>query len=178
VTLEELNAAHGDALARDLLACCDVPRWAEAVTRGRPYDGLDELLARADQAARDLNPTEVDRALAAHPRIGARTQGPGTSAKWSRQEQSAVGDDAATAQALLEGNRAYEERFGRVFLICATGLTGEQILDALHERLGNDSGTEDRVVADELRKIALVRVAKLLDEPRSDRAPVEKGKTC
>lgn len=164
MTLKELNAAPDDALARDLLACCDAPRWAETVAGGRPYDGVEELLARADQAARELTPDEVDRALATHPRIGERAVGSGKEAAWSRQEQSGVDRVATTQQALLEGNRAYEERFGRVFLICATGLTGEEILEDLHERLGHDESTEDDVVVDELRKIALLRLARLLDE--------------
>jgi 2-oxo-4-hydroxy-4-carboxy-5-ureidoimidazoline decarboxylase len=74
-----------------------------------------------------------------------------------------VGRDQRTAAGLLEGNRAYEERFGRVFLICATGLSGEQVLDGLTERLGNDDEAEAAVVADELRKIAVLRLRKVLD---------------
>ena len=170
MTLEELNAAPADSLVRELLACCDVRRWADAVAGGRPYAGVEELLAAADRAARGLRPAEVERALAAHPRIGERAEGAGTGAAWSRQEQSGVDRDAATQRALLEANRAYEERFGRVFLVCATGLTGEEILEALHQRLTNDDSTEDGVVADELRKIALVRLAKLVDDPRPDPA--------
>ena len=161
--LDRFNGETVDALTPTLLACCDVPGWANAVAEGRPYADVDAALAVADKAARGLTPAEVDRALAAHPRIGERAEGRGTEAAWSRGEQSGVGRDERTAAALLEGNRTYEERFGRVFLICATGLSGEQILDSLTERLGNDDETEAAVVADELRKIAVLRLRKVLD---------------
>jgi 2-oxo-4-hydroxy-4-carboxy-5-ureidoimidazoline decarboxylase len=118
------------------------------------------LLDSADAAARSLTDEEVDRALAKHPRIGERPAGQGAGAGWSRQEQSGVTPD----EALAEGNRAYEQRFGRVFLICATGLDKEQILAALRQRLTHDDETERGVVKDELRKIALLRLGKLVGE--------------
>ncbi|MFG2088471.1 MULTISPECIES: 2-oxo-4-hydroxy-4-carboxy-5-ureidoimidazoline decarboxylase [unclassified Spirillospora] len=150
-----------DAQAREsLLACLDVPAWADALLSARPYTDLDALLERADMAARKLAPREIDRALAAHPRIGERPAGTGTRARWSRGEQSGVGDDAGVLADLAEANRRYEERFGRVFLICATGLDAGQVLDAARARLGNDDETERRVVAGELRKIALLRLRK------------------
>jgi 2-oxo-4-hydroxy-4-carboxy-5-ureidoimidazoline decarboxylase len=163
VDLDRFNGEPADALVPTLLACCDVPSWAAAVAEGRPYADVDAALAVADKAARRLSPAEVDRALAAHPRLGERAEGQATEAAWSRGEQSGVSRDERTAVALLEGNRTYEERFGRVFLICATGLSGEQVLDNLTERLGNDGETEAAVVADELRKIAVLRLRKVLD---------------
>ena len=162
--LARINHEESGALTTALLACCDVPAWAEAVIAGRPYASLADLMAEADAAARRMSPAEVERALAAHPRIGERAKGSGTESSWSCQEQSAVSPDERTQQELIEGNRAYEERFGRVFLICATGLRAEQILAALRERLGNDDATEEAVVAEELRKIALLRLRKLVDE--------------
>lgn len=166
MTLEQFNTAADAEATALLLACCDVPAWADAVRTGRPYPDLDAALAAADAAARDLTPAEVERALAAHPRIGERAQGAGTEAAWSRQEQSGVARDADTQSQLLEANRAYEERFGRVFLICATGLSAEQILSAARTRLSNDAATEQAVVADELRKIAVLRLGKALEESR------------
>jgi 2-oxo-4-hydroxy-4-carboxy-5-ureidoimidazoline decarboxylase len=161
VSLEEFNAASDEAVTATLLACCDVPSWAAAVRARRPYADEHALLRVADDAARALGPEDVDRALAAHPRIGERAEGAGRSASWSRQEQSGVAD--GTRQTLLEGNRTYEDRFGRVFLICAAGLDGGQILCALRERLSHDDATEAAVVADELRKIALIRLRKALE---------------
>lgn len=162
MTLDEFNHAADDTVLVTLLACCDAPGWASSLLAGRPYPNQDALLAEADRAARDLAHTEVRRALAAHPRIGENAHRDGTEAAWSRQEQSNVSGDEQTRQALVNGNRAYEQRFGHVFLICATGLTSEQILGALRARLGNDEATESAVIADELRKIAVLRLSKAL----------------
>ena len=160
--LEEFNSTPSDRLRPALAACCDVPRWVEAVLAKRPYGDLAALTAVADQVLRELDDDEVDRALQAHPRIGDRPRGAGTEASWSRSEQSGVGDDAAVRQELAEGNRQYEDRFGRVFLICATGLSAEQMLGSLRTRLTNDDATEAAVVHEELRKIALLRLSKVV----------------
>jgi len=163
VRLDQFNAAPAASLVPALLACCDVPAWAAAVSDQRPYPDVESVVTVADKAARALTPDEVDRALAAHPRIGERAEGGGTEAELSREEQSGVATDTGTRAALDEGNRAYEERFGRVFLICATGLSAEDVLAALRERLEHDEPTETAVVAEELRKIALLRLRKLLE---------------
>jgi len=162
VLLQEFNSAPSWTATAALVACCDAPRWVATVRDGRPYPDLESVLDVADKAARELGPGEVDRALGAHPRIGERPVGGGAEAEFSREEQAGVAEDARLRQALLEGNRAYEERFDRVFLICATGLSGEDVLAAIHQRLGNDERTEAAVVAEELRKIALLRLRKLL----------------
>jgi 2-oxo-4-hydroxy-4-carboxy-5-ureidoimidazoline decarboxylase len=162
VDLPDFNTAAPAALTPTLLACCDVPGWAAAVRDGRPYADVASLLATADRAARQLTPADVDRALEAHPRIGERAHRPGTEAGWSQHEQSGVDRDAGTRQALAEGNRAYEERFGRVFLICAAGLSGAEVLGSLQDRLANDEQTEAAVVADELRRIAVLRLRRVV----------------
>lgn len=162
VTLDEFNSLPAAEVRPQLLACADVPSWAETLLAGRPYADRDELEAAADKAAREFTPADVDRALAAHPRIGERAEGEGAEAAWSRAEQSTVSRDSRTEQALADGNRAYEERFGRVFLVCATGLSAEEILASLQTRLGHDDVTERAVVADELRKIALLRLGRVV----------------
>ncbi|MGW2661468.1 2-oxo-4-hydroxy-4-carboxy-5-ureidoimidazoline decarboxylase [Nocardia tengchongensis] len=164
VTLSEFNSTAGDRLRPDLLTCCDVPAWADSLLADRPYADIDGVLARADELAGALTGADVDRALAAHPRIGERVSGTGTGSAWSRQEQAGVGQDAAVAAQLLDGNRAYEQRFGRVFLICATGLSTEQILTNLRARLTNDDAAEAAVVAGELRKIAVLRLRKVFEQ--------------
>jgi 2-oxo-4-hydroxy-4-carboxy-5-ureidoimidazoline decarboxylase len=98
-------------------------------------------------------------ALNAHPRIGERPAGDSREAAWSRREQSAVTAD----DAIREANRAYEEKFGHVFLIFASGRSQEEILAAAKQRLGNDEQTEREVVKEELRKIALLRLERALD---------------
>jgi 2-oxo-4-hydroxy-4-carboxy-5-ureidoimidazoline decarboxylase len=164
--LELFNTAPPDDLRPALQACCDVPAWVDAVLTARPYDDRAAVLRTADEAARRFTAADVERALAAHPRIGERAEGEHAEAAWSRREQAGVRTDDATARALAEGNRTYEERFGRVFLICASGLSAEQVLAALRERLGNDPATEAAVVADELRRIALLRLERVLTDER------------
>ncbi|WP_433164451.1 2-oxo-4-hydroxy-4-carboxy-5-ureidoimidazoline decarboxylase [Kribbella sp. CA-247076] len=160
--LQEFNSAPEDRLRPLLAACCDVPRWVDGLLAARPYGDAAALTATADKGLRELDAADVDRALAAHPRIGDRAAGASTEAAWSRNEQSGVGDDPDVRAALAAGNREYEERFGRVFLICATGLSAIQMLTSLRERLTNDETAEAAVVHEELRKIALLRLAKVV----------------
>lgn len=159
---DRFGAARLDALPRwraeaDLLACCGSRRWAEQVAAGRPYGGITSLRAAAERAADALEPADWLEAFAAHPRIGERTGG-----AWSRREQaSASGADQAVLEALVAGNRAYEERFGHVFLIYATGKSADEMLAALQERLGNDPATELKVAAEQQREITALRIHKL-----------------
>lgn len=161
--LEEFNSTPADRLRPALAACCDVPRWVDGILAKRPYGDLAALTAVADQSLRELDGNEVDRALQAHPRIGDRPQGASTEAAWSRSEQSGVEEQPGIRRELAEGNRQYEERFGRVFLICATGLSAHDMLTSLRDRLTHDDATEATVVHEELRKIALLRLAKVVD---------------
>ena len=140
-----------------LLGCLAVPRWADDVLAGQPYDDRDALIAAADTAARELTDEELDQALSGHPRIGERG-GPGMSAA-SQREQSGVDPTAGdTAARLKAGNKAYEERFGRVFLIRAAGRDADEILTHLERRLQNDDETERAETVDNLRQIALLRL--------------------
>ncbi len=152
------------AQARQVLpTCCTSRAWVERMAAGRPYPDVDALLKASDRAVWELDRDGLVEALTAHPRIGQRAAGSSTEAVWSRQEQASVGDAAAEVRAALrEGNRAYEERFGHVFLICASGRSAEEMLAALRERLGNDPATEWGVVAEELRQITRLRLERLL----------------
>ncbi|GGO81834.1 2-oxo-4-hydroxy-4-carboxy-5-ureidoimidazoline decarboxylase [Nonomuraea cavernae] len=160
--LAAFNAREPAEAERELLTCCASRVFARTIAAGRPYRDPAGLAAAADAAVHDLTWPEVLEALGAHPRIGERAAGADREAAWSRQEQSGVRDDLR--EALAEGNRAYEERFGHVYLICATGLSGGQMLDRLRERLEHDDETERRTVRDELAKITRLRLAKLLGE--------------
>jgi 2-oxo-4-hydroxy-4-carboxy-5-ureidoimidazoline decarboxylase len=140
-----------------LLACLSAPGWAEQVLAGRPYRSRDRLLAAADAAARELSSDDLEAALAGHPRIGERASG-GHNAAASAREQSGVG--AGDHERLLAGNRAYEERFGHVFLIRAAGRTGSEILAELERRLDNSPEAERAETLDNLRQIALLRLEK------------------
>jgi 2-oxo-4-hydroxy-4-carboxy-5-ureidoimidazoline decarboxylase len=163
--VEAFNSLPAARLEADLLACCAAPAWAAAIAAGRPYKNRSDLFAAADAAAAGLSWADVLVGLSAHPRIGERAAGDSTEAAWSRREQAAAarsGDDGTRA-ALVLANQAYEKRFGQVFLIFASGRSQEEILAAATARLGNDEASERVVVAGELRKIALLRLERLLD---------------
>lgn len=161
-SLAEFNALPPAEAERELLACCAAPTWAKTVADGRPYPDRGALRAAADAAARGLTWADVEIALSAHPRIGEVPAGAGREAAWSRREQAGAGDPSLAA-ALAEANRRYEERFGHVFLIFATGRSAAEMLAAAQARLAHDEATERSVVQEELRRIALLRLERLVD---------------
>ena len=149
-----------EAELRDGLAVClHVPRWVDDVVERAPYSSLAELEEIARAAATPLSPEEVDQALSTHPRIGEKASGESAAAKLSKAEQSSsASSDPALDEALANGNRAYEETFGRIFLIRAAGRSRTEILAELNRRLTLDPDTELTVVGEELRDIALLRI--------------------
>jgi 2-oxo-4-hydroxy-4-carboxy-5-ureidoimidazoline decarboxylase len=173
VPVADLDAADA-AEARDALRpCCASGSWLAIMIAGRPYHTLDALTSASDRALSRLSSADVEEALAAHPRIGERSARTGEGgaragegdggreAAWSRQEQSATATiDRSTADELVAGNAAYEERFGHVFLIRATGRSTEEMLAQLRARLGHDAATEQDVVRRELAEIVRIRLAK------------------
>lgn len=144
---------------RELLACCASPAWVSALAAGGPYPDLAAVLLAADTELSRLDWSEIEKALAAHPRIGERVAAPGREAEWSRQEQAAATRDPA---ALAAANAEYERTFGRVFLVNATGRSAAEILANLRARLGNDEETERAVVRAELAGIVHLRLTRLL----------------
>jgi len=163
--VEFFNSMPAERLEERLLACCAAPAWGAEIAAKRPYDDRPAIMAAADAAARGLSWAQVLAGLSAHPRIGERAAGDSAEAAWSRREQAAAAQsaDEITKVALVEANRAYEARFGHVFLIFASGRTQAEILAAARDRLGNDEATERAVVAGELRAIALLRLERVLD---------------
>jgi 2-oxo-4-hydroxy-4-carboxy-5-ureidoimidazoline decarboxylase len=161
--LDDFNGGPPDRAAEALRACNASPRFVDEVLAGRPYPDADSLLARAEEVARTLSWDEVSLALAAHPRIGDRPEGSSAEAEASRREQSSMTDaDAATRTALVEGNRAYEERFGHVFLIRAAGRSPEEMLAELRRRLANDAEAEQAEATEQLAQITGLRVRGLV----------------
>jgi 2-oxo-4-hydroxy-4-carboxy-5-ureidoimidazoline decarboxylase len=161
--LDDFNDEPPDQAVQQLRTCNAAPRFAAELVAGRPYPDADTLVARAEQVARALPWEEVALALAAHPRIGDRVDGSSSEAQASRREQgSLAGADDATRAALVDGNRAYEERFDRVFLVRAAGRSPEEMLAELRRRLGNDEETERRETTQQLAEISALRVKGLV----------------
>jgi 2-oxo-4-hydroxy-4-carboxy-5-ureidoimidazoline decarboxylase len=157
------SLSHEDAAA-DLMTCCAVRSWAAQMSGLRPFPDEAALVATGRKLAEQLTWPEVLEALSAHPRIGQRvesqTASQTTESRWSRQEQSGVSADSQ--EEFIAGNTAYESRFGHIFLICATGLSGEQMLAELTRRLENDVDQERVMVRQELAKIVELRLRKLV----------------
>ncbi|MGW8568144.1 2-oxo-4-hydroxy-4-carboxy-5-ureidoimidazoline decarboxylase [Isoptericola sp. NPDC055881] len=161
--LEAFNAADAEVARAQVLSCAAVARWADEVVAGRPYASTEDALAAARAVADPWSEAEIDSALARHPRIGERASGDDADAAHSRREQAGLGDLSGSVEDRLRaGNRAYEERFGHVFLIRAAGRTAEEILGSLEERLGNDAATERRIAGQQLREIAVLRLEGVL----------------
>jgi 2-oxo-4-hydroxy-4-carboxy-5-ureidoimidazoline decarboxylase len=161
--LDDVNDEPSAQVEEALRACNAAPRFAAEVLAGRPYPDADSLVARAEAVARSLTWEEVSVALAAHPRIGDRPQGSSVEAQASRREQSSMTDaDAATRAALVEGNRAYEQRFGHVFLIRAAGRSPDEMLAELRRRLANDAAAEQAEATEQLAQITGLRVRGLV----------------
>lgn len=158
-SLGAFNAAPAEAAERDVLACCGSKAFAKAVADGRPYRDPAALLVAVDAAFDVLSWDDIVEAMSEHPRIGDRAVRTGMSA--AEQSGAAAAPDEVR-QGLADGNLAYEERFGHVFLICASGLSGQEMLTSLRARLGNDEEAERIVVRDELRKITRLRMTKML----------------
>lgn len=156
IGLEAFNELPSEQVREVLLACCSSRAWSDRVSAGRPYGSTAQLHAASDEAVAAMTEADLDEALAGHPRIGERP-GSGHSG-WSAREQSGVAGSGELATA----NREYEERFGHVYLVCATGRTGSELLEILRQRLGNDPATERGVVRDELGKINKIRLERLV----------------
>ncbi len=161
--LERLNALDTPIATGALRACNGSTAWISAVVSGRPYPSVRALLDASDEACRRLGPADVREALDDHPRIGEPARGGGEQARLSRQEQASVGGaDGDLREAIALGNRAYEERFGRVFLIRAAGRAPAEILAELRRRLVGDPVTEDVEVAEQLCQITRLRLEGLV----------------
>ena len=158
-TLGSFNAAPAQEAERAVLACCASKAFAEAVAGGRPYPAPAALLVAVDATFETLSWDDIVESMDEHPRIGDRTVSGGMSA--AEQSGAAAASDEVR-QGLADGNLAYEQRFGHVFLICASGLSGQQMLAQLRARLGHDRDAERMVVRAELTKITRLRMTKLL----------------
>lgn len=157
--LAAFNAMPADAAQAAASVWAAVPEWAAAIVEARPYPSAAALADHADALARNWDTDDLDAALAHHPRIGQKVAGASAEATHSRSEQSAMSvasDDVAANMAAA--NAAYEERFGRVFLIRAAGRSADEMLAEARRRLGNDDAAESAEALTQLREIAMLRL--------------------
>jgi OHCU decarboxylase len=164
--IERLNTlTHGEAEA-EFLQCCGSTAWACGMSARRPFGGADDLFRAAEEAWGGLDDEDWLEAFSRHPQIGggeAATEQTAIEKEWSAREQSGVGAaDATTRRELGELNRAYAEKFGYVFIVCATGRSAAEMLTTLRARLQNDPASEIGNAAAEQRRITKIRLEKLL----------------
>ena len=157
-----LDLASPQEARRLLTTCCGSSAWVERMLRRRPFRNGERLATAAHEAWVDLTHTDWLEAFSHHPKIGDRASLAkrfAATAHLSVQEQRGVDD--ATAQVLDDlaaGNRAYEQKFGYIFIVCATGRSAAEMLSLLRERLANDVAKEIRIAAEEQAKITAIRL--------------------
>ena len=166
--LAELNELSRAEALGAMLDCCGSQRWAEAMTDARPFRSLEHLFTAAEETWFALPTADHLEAFAAHPKIGASkpatTQGE-RSAGWSSSEQSAMKHAGQTTVAeLAEINRLYHEKFGFIFIVCATDRSADEMLAIARARIRNSVETELKIATEEQHKITLLRLEKLLEK--------------
>lgn len=162
--LARWNNLPAKEAAREILACCGSNAWAAAMASKRPLEDDGALLAASDEIWRSLGEADWLEAFRSHPRIGesgSEKTVTAQSSAWSEQEQyKAATAEEAVKTALKWGNREYEQKFGRIFIVCATGKSASEILEILRRRLHNDDATELQLAAEEQRQIMHLRLKK------------------
>jgi OHCU decarboxylase len=163
----KLNRLSAEEARAALLACCGSTRWVSEVAALRPFWDVGQLLNIGGRVWRELPREDWLEAFRAHPKIGesqAQRETGAAARAWAEGEQARAREAAAeTLDALTEANREYEERFGFIFIVCATGKTADEMLALLRERLDNDPETELRVAAGEQWRITELRLRKFLN---------------
>jgi OHCU decarboxylase len=169
--LKRLNALPATEAEAELLACCGASRWVQGLLARRPFGSAAELFAAADEIWGSLGSQDWLEAFSRHPQIGEKAAekrikseaSQQISSRWSAEEQSGAQRNSADVMArLAEGNRVYRQRFGYIFIVCATGKTAEEMLAILERRLQNDASAELTIAAEEQRRITRLRLEKLL----------------
>ena len=161
-----LNTLSAGEAAKELLQCCGSKRWAEEMANRRPFQSVQALIKTANEIWWSLQPDDWLEAFRSHPKIGEKKAAESVSAQsreWSGQEQAGVSNaPEETVESLAALNRAYEQKFGYIFIICATAKSSEEMLSALRERLQHDPAAELRIAAGEQSKITELRLKKLI----------------
>lgn len=165
--LAELDELDADEAVRTFLDCCGSRRWAESMAEARPFKTLERLFHTAEDKWFALSSADHLEAFASHPKIGSSEPASAQaerSAEWSSGEQSGVAEAAdATRDELAEVNRLYQEKFGFIFIVCATGKSADEMLAIAKARIRNSVETELKIAAEEQNKITRIRLEKILE---------------
>jgi len=164
--LARWNTLAADEATCEILPCCGSQAWAEKLAAQRPFSTPESLFVVSDAVWLSLPEADWQQAFDSHPRIGQRHAQAATaqSLNWSSGEQrvAMASQDDAAKMALAEGNREYEAKFGRIFLVCASGKSTQEILTILRTRMGNTPEQELREAVDQQRQITQLRLRRWL----------------
>lgn len=167
MTLHEFNILPREKVVEELTRCCGSSAWVQRMLPFIPADDMVELLEDAEEQWWLCSEGDWKEAFTHHPKIGdmdALKKKFASTSAWAVGEQGAVNSASEEVlEQLAEGNRLYEEKFGYIFIVCATGKTAREMLDLLQERLNNEPAEEIRIAADEQNKITQLRIEKLLE---------------
>ena len=162
--LQGWNLSSQRAAEAEILPCCGSRAWARGLASERPFDDVAALLAASDRIWSKLSAADWSEAFRSHPRIGSAVSAGKSSARsleWSAREQSgALAASDAVKLALAAADREYERKFGRIFIICASGKSATEILENLERRLNNEERAELLEAADQQRQITQIRLKK------------------
>ncbi len=168
MTLHELNILPKQQLKEELTKCCGSSSWVNRMLPFFPADDLVELLEDAEEQWYQCSKEDWKEAFAHHPKIGdieSLKKKFASTGQWASGEQSGVNTASSqTIEALAEGNKQYEEKFGYIFIVCATGKSADEMLAKLQDRLKNDPKKEIEIAADEQNKITKLRLEKLVND--------------
>lgn len=164
--LERLNSLAANDAKAEFLKCCGSNNWARRMLAGRPFMNLNQLLDSADRVWWSLDPRDWLEAFQSHPKIGEKKAAAATAVdaqRWSEDEQSGTRNSGSeTMAALAKLNSVYEEKFGYIFIVCASGKSAEEMLAILGDRLSNGPEQELQIAAGEQAKITQLRLKRLV----------------
>ncbi|MDR3616407.1 MAG: 2-oxo-4-hydroxy-4-carboxy-5-ureidoimidazoline decarboxylase [Candidatus Obscuribacterales bacterium] len=163
--MNRINELDPTSAQQLFLNCCGARCWAEEMTQGRPYASDQALFERAAQAWEKLSSDDWLEAFGAHPKIGDIES---LKAKYSATKNLAESEQSGVTQAsqqvleeLAAKNKEYEEKFGYIFIVCATGKTADEMLNILRSRIVNSPEKELKNAIEEQKKITRLRLEKL-----------------
>ncbi len=166
MTIQELNCLSAEELREEFFKCCGSTTWAEKLAAKKPFKNKAEILELSDKICANCSTEDGLEAFTHHPKIGdikSLEKKFASTKEWAGGEQSGVNTAAQeTLIALAKGNDDYENKFGYIFIVCATGKTADEMLALLNERLPNDATTEMKIAMNEQNKITHIRLEKLL----------------
>ncbi len=168
MTLEELNSLPQEEAINNLMICCGSSAWASKMASERPFSSENDLYQKAEIIWKNqLDKTDWLEAFAAHPKIGdleSLRKKYGSAKKWAEDEQKGTAEASEKVlKRLADLNQTYEDKFGFIFIVCATGKSAEEMLAILESRLENVPANEILIAAEEQQKITEIRLKKLLD---------------